>query len=134
MKGIPYLEDKVNFYSYDTGANGYPTRIPYLTTAPPDLTGDRADEKTGLPAIYFFPSGNKLAPFLRYDNNAYGAELLEYIVENSKNDLYINLDLYEELGYGYEDTVAFLDKLKAEGVMDLENYKKKIETSKNEEL
>ena len=59
IKSIPEAADLVNFYSYDTGANGFPTRIPYMSVAPPDLTGNRADEKSGLPAIFFFPSGNK---------------------------------------------------------------------------
>ena len=122
IKSIPEVKDKVNFYSYDTGVNGFPTRIPYLTVAPPDLTGDRADEKSGLPAIFFLPSGKKLVPYMKYDNQAYGAELLEYIVKESTQDLKINIYKYDELGYSEEDAMAFLDKLKAEGVMDLKNF------------
>ena len=96
-----------------------------MSVAPPDLTGNRADEKSGLPAIFFFPSGKKLAPFLRYKEEVYGADLLEYISKESTQYLDIDLDFYDELGYSEKDTVVFINKLKAEGVMDLSNFQVK---------
>ena len=84
---MPRLRDikkKVKFYSYDVWENGdVPEGIPPLSAPPPDIKGDRTDEHAGLPAIYFFPLGQKQIPYTMYKNVPTGANLIKYIIEMS---------------------------------------------------
>ena len=65
-----------------------------MSIPPPDLTGERAHEFAGLPAIYFFPSGQKSIPFIKFKEDPRGANILEFILEKSSQFLDIDLNLY----------------------------------------
>ena len=82
-KYLPEVKDKINFYSYDTGQNGFPAGIQHMSIPPPDLTGDRATEFAGLPAIYFFPSGQKTIPYTKFKEDPSGKKILSFIKEKS---------------------------------------------------
>ena len=62
-----------------------------MSIPPPDLTGDRAHEFAGLPAIYFFPSGQKTIPFTKFKEDPRGSNILSFIKEKSSQDLQIDL-------------------------------------------
>ena len=65
-----------------------------MSIPPPDLTGERAHEFAGLPAIYFFPSGQKTIPYIKLKEDPRGLNILEFILEKSSQFLDIDLDKY----------------------------------------
>ena len=119
VKKMPEVKDLVNFYSYDTGQNGFPSGIQHMSIPPPDLTGDRAHEFAGLPAIYIFPSGHKSVPFTKFKEDPSGSKILSFIMEKSTQFLHIDLDEHEELGFSEIDKGNFMKLILAEGVMQL---------------
>ena len=67
-----------------------------MSIPPHDLTGDRATEFSGLPAIYFFPSGQKTIPFIKFKDDPRGSQILSFVKEKSSQNLQIQLSPFTD--------------------------------------
>ena len=79
------LENKIKFYSYDVATHGIPFGIPELKDPPAEREVSRANEvkKHDLPAIFFFPYGQKVLPHMQYEDLPIAHVLIEFISERS---------------------------------------------------
>ena len=117
---LPEVNGKVHFYSYDTGQNEFPEGIPHMLPPPTDLTGEGTENLSGLPAIYFFPSGDKSMPYTNVMKEIYGFKIIEYIKDLSPHNLKINMNKYKEFGVTKNDQQTFVVYCAGEKAMDID--------------
>ena len=62
------FKEKIKLYSYDANRYAFPAGFKFLSSPPEDLTDERSGSplSSGLPALYIFPAGNKIPPYLAY--------------------------------------------------------------------
>ncbi len=111
---------KIKLYSYDANRYAFPAGLKFLSSPPEDLTGELEEYRgAGLPAMYIFPAGKKLPPYLAYAGVPEAGEMLAYIMKVITNDLKRSADDFKTLGTDEKDAEEFSYRIKNEGIIKL---------------
>ena len=82
------MPKKVQIFSYDVGAEGFPNGIPHSVSPPEDLTGEKygnGESDSDLPGMILFPANDK--GYHRFDRGVYSKHILEWITDAADNSM-----------------------------------------------